>query len=53
MLAAQQPSSKLDITGEITPAFAEILTPEALAFVEALAERFMTTRDALLAERVV
>ncbi len=41
----------LEITGEITLAFAEILTPDALRFVVRLAQTFTPTRDALLSDR--
>lgn len=36
----------------MTPAFTEILTPEAQAFVAALAQTFTDRRDELLAARV-
>lgn len=49
--AAKLPENKLNITGEITPAYAEILTPEALGFVTSLVEKFGSRREALLAER--
>jgi malate synthase len=42
----------MQITAEITPAFAEILTPEALAFVAQLARTFEGRRQALLQRRV-
>ncbi len=41
----------VEITGEITPAFAEILTPEALAFVAKLHRTFEPRRQELLAKR--
>jgi malate synthase len=42
----------MEITGEITPAFAEILTSEALAFVAKLARAFESKRQELLQARV-
>ena len=42
----------MEITAEITPQFAEILTPEALALVARLARAFEPRRQALLAARV-
>src|SRR5262245_37892800 len=39
------------ITAEITPAFAEILTPEALEFVARLSRAFEGTRQTLLQRR--
>lgn len=39
------------ITGRITPEYAEILTPEALAFVAKLAREFMPRRAELLQKR--
>jgi malate synthase len=41
----------VQITGEITPAFAEILTPEAVAFLAKLARTFTARRDDLLRRR--
>ncbi|TAG67040.1 MAG: malate synthase A, partial [Burkholderiales bacterium] len=41
----------LTISAEITPAFAEILTPEALALVAKLHRAFQPRRKALLAAR--
>ena len=41
----------LQVRGELLPRFDEILTPEALGFVAALAERFGGRRDALLQAR--
>ncbi len=49
--ALKLPENKLEIRGEITPAFAEILTPEALGFVTSLVETFGPRREALLAKR--
>lgn len=42
----------IEITGEVTPAFAEILTPEAQSFVAKLARTFRNRRDELLQKRV-
>src|SRR5258706_5002384 len=42
----------MQITAEITPAFAEILTPEALELVAQLARAFEGPRQALLQRRV-
>jgi len=41
----------IEVIGPITPAFAEILTPEALAFVATLGRAFAETRAALLQKR--
>jgi malate synthase len=41
----------VEITGQISPAFAEILTPEALAFVAKLHRAFEPRRRELLAKR--
>jgi malate synthase len=45
------PSAGLHVSGHITPAYEEILTPDALAFVETLVREFGPTRDALLQRR--
>jgi len=42
----------MHITGKITPEFAQILTPEALAFVAMLHRKFEVRRQELLAQRV-
>jgi malate synthase len=42
----------VEITGPISPAFAEILTPEALGFVAMLAREFGPRRETLLQARV-
>ena len=42
----------VQITGTITPEFAEILTPDALRFVAGLAQNFSDTREDLLQKRV-
>jgi malate synthase len=44
--------SSLQVVGEITPAFAEILTADALAFISQLVATFSARRDELLARRV-
>src|SRR6201984_2748612 len=43
--------SGMEILGEITPAFSEILTPEALAFVAKLQRKFGTRRKQCLEHR--
>ena len=42
----------IEILGDLTPAFETVLTPEAVAFLAALARRFDETRVKLLAARV-
>jgi len=42
---------RIDLSGEVTPEFARILTPEALAFVAALQRTFNERRLELLARR--
>ena len=42
----------MTVLGEVTPEFAEILTPEALAFVAGLARTFEARRQELLALRI-
>jgi malate synthase len=42
----------VEITAEVTPAFAEIVTPEALALVARLSRAFEGTRQELLLKRV-
>src|SRR5437660_5786247 len=42
----------IQITGPVTPEFAEILTPEAVKFVATLARAFTVKREALLQMRV-
>src|SRR5258707_6725221 len=44
-------SSGVEVLGEITPAFSEILTPEALAFVAKLQRQFGTRRKQCLEHR--
>jgi malate synthase len=46
------PSPALEITGEMSPAYADILTPDALSFVENLVRQFSPTRRELLQKRV-
>ncbi len=41
----------MEISAAVTPEYAEILTPQALAFVAGLARKFEPTRQALLARR--
>src|SRR6185436_2859334 len=43
---------RIEITGQVTPAFAEILTPQALRFVATLSQAFEDRRQALLQRRV-
>ena len=47
---AQLPQG-VEITADITPAFADILTPEALAFVARLHRQFESRRRELMAAR--
>src|SRR6188472_4151478 len=49
--AAVPPASQIEITAPITPEFAEILTQEALGFIETLVREFGPTRDDLLSRR--
>jgi malate synthase len=49
--AYEQSSPALEVTGQLTSQFREILTPAALDFVAALARRFTARRDELLAMR--
>lgn len=44
-------TTDVTLIGNVTPAFAEILTPEAIAFVAMLARQFDPTRKALLKAR--
>jgi malate synthase len=48
----QQFSDVVQITGEITPAFAEILTPDAITFVATLHRACEATRQTLLQRRI-
>ncbi len=49
--AKTTPEQALTLTGTITPDFAEILTPDALAFVAELVEKFSPRVEELLAAR--
>lgn len=53
-MASPAPSATapLTIKGNVTSAYRDILTPEAMQFVAELARRFAPKRDALLADRV-
>ncbi len=51
MLQSLQLPSGVSLKGEVTPAFAEILTPQAIEFVVELQRKFGPTRDKLLARR--
>jgi len=51
-MSAQFPAG-MQITGQITPEFAQILSPEALAFVARLHRAFEPRRQELLARRAV
>ncbi|HVM45521.1 MAG TPA: hypothetical protein VM582_06260, partial [Candidatus Thermoplasmatota archaeon] len=42
----------IEVRGPPTPRSAEVLTPDALAFVAELQRRFGPTRERLLAQRV-
>src|SRR3954452_7374496 len=48
---ALSPSKQVEITADVKPAWANILTPEAVEFVGELAVRFESPRQALLARR--
>ena len=50
---AQTFPAGMQITGKITPEFAQILTPEALAFIAMLQRAFQPRRQELLAARAV
>ncbi|WP_369900710.1 malate synthase A [Bacillus manliponensis] len=45
-------TSRVTLVGEVTPAYLEILTPEALAFMKELHEKFNGRRKELLQNRV-
>ncbi|MBO0793558.1 MAG: malate synthase A [Ktedonobacteraceae bacterium] len=49
--ATVQYSAGIEVNGAVTPAFAEILTPEAMDFVASLARTFEERRQALLQRR--
>jgi malate synthase len=51
IMAAPSPADGVEILGVITPAYSEILTPDALRFVGALARRFEPLRLERLAAR--
>ena len=51
VLSEQKTSTEVEIRGRVTPEFAEILTPEALAFIAKLHRRFEARRQELLAKR--
>src|ERR1700682_5617594 len=51
MTTSKPPLMGIEITGEITPEFAEILTPEALNFVATLVRAFGDRREELLQRR--
>jgi malate synthase len=46
------PTHALEITGDVSPEYAEILTPDALRFVEKMVREFGATRSELLRKRV-
>ncbi|MDQ6621453.1 MAG: malate synthase A [Pseudomonadota bacterium] len=48
---AAQYGAGVDITGRVTPEFAEVLTPEAIAFAVKLQRAFGSRRDELLSRR--
>lgn len=45
-------TSRVTLTGEMLPAYNEILTPEALSFLKELHENFNERRTELLKKRV-
>lgn len=51
MMEASSLDTGLEINGPITPAFSDILTPDALAFVSSLCDRFANDLEPLLAAR--
>ncbi|MEN9450068.1 MAG: malate synthase, partial [Pseudomonadota bacterium] len=51
-MSTRPTNSILQVTGNISPEFAEILTDDALAFVGELVKRFSARREELLALRV-
>ncbi len=51
MTSSTQYAQGIEIKAEVTPEFAEILTPEAMSFVATLARAFQTRREELLAKR--
>ncbi len=52
-MSSPQYGPGIEITGRITPEYAQILTPEAMAFVAKLQRAFGGRRDELLAKRAV
>ncbi len=51
MASPTQYAQGIEVQAEVTPEFAEILTPEAMSFVAKLARAFETRREELLAKR--
>ncbi len=51
MTSPTQYAQGIEISAEVTPEFAEILTPEAMSFVATLARTFEARREELLAKR--
>ncbi len=51
MTSPTQYAQGIEIKAEVTPEFAEILTPEAMSFVATLARAFEARREELLAKR--
>ncbi|NYE19265.1 malate synthase [Microbacterium immunditiarum] len=51
-IAAQTHEPSIEITGPIAPRYDEILTPDAIAFLAALHDRFSTRRHDRLADRM-
>ncbi len=51
MTSPTQYAQGIEIQAEVTPEFAEILTPEAMSFVATLARAFEARREELLAKR--
>jgi len=49
---SQPTNDGIEILGEVSPEYMEILTPEAIAFLAKLARKFTARRDELLAKRV-
>ena len=52
MTPVSSAAHRLEVLGTVSTEYAQILTPEALAFVETLVREFGPTRQALLAARV-
>jgi len=51
--AARRTSDTLTFTASLTPEYQALLTPDAVAFVAQLVEKFSATRQSLLAKRVL